>query len=532
MTRTLLTVSDIARTGAERFGTAAALEDSGGATRLTYRDLWASVQAGAGALRALGLSPRDRVLLFMDGSPAWMTTFLSIVHADLVAVPIPGGTPGELARLAARYAGVRACVHHAFNREAASGLTDVRCLTPTDLIATDAPSLSGTSATPEATAVLVFTSGSTSRPRAVALSHDNLLANLRSLTEVRAAKDDEALLSILPPSHAFELVAGQLAPLAAGARIVYSGTLMPNRLVESLRERAITRVLCVPALAEVLAREVVGRLADDSIVKLDCRDVTSRALVASCRGLAPSRQAQVRRAVRRYIGPSLRSVVVGGAALSPSWVDLLLAVGIEVDLGYGLTEAGPIVSVGLATECPIGSVGRPLPNVMVRVGEDGEILVQSSGVMQGYLNDAAGSDAALRDGWLRTGDCGRLDDNGFLFVTGRLKEAIVTASGETVYPDEIEPCYSSPLFAEHCIVPARGADGNDVPTLVVCPARAETSDTELQRAFRTLRAAAPPRLRAVWMVRCSVRLPRTALGKVRRRQLADNLSLLNPVRPR
>jgi long-chain acyl-CoA synthetase len=522
MSRTLLTVSDIARTGAERFGAAAALEGSDGATRVTYRDLWANVQAGAGALRALGLSPRDRVLLFMDGSPAWMTTFLSIVHADLIAVPIPGGTPGGLARLAAMYAGVRACVHDASNRETASGIAGVRCQTPTALIGTDA-SLSRTTATPEATAVLVFTSGSTSHPRAVALSHDNLLANLRSLAEVRAAKADEALLSILPPSHAFELVAGQLAPLAAGARIVYSGTLMPNRLVESLRERAITRVLCVPALVDVLAREVVNRLADAGGVEPACRDVTSPALVRSFRGLAPSTQAQVRQAVRRYIGPSLRSVVVGGAALSPSWVDLLRAVGIEVDLGYGLTEAGPIVSVGLATECPIGSVGRPLPGVTVRVGDDGEILVRSSGVMQGYLNDAAGSDAALRSGWLRTGDCGRLDAEGFLFVTGRLKEAIVTASGATVYPDEIEPCYSSPLFAEHCIVPARGADGNDVPTLVVCPASAETSDTELQRAFRTLRAAAPPRLRAVSMVRCSGRLPRTALGKIRRRQLADNL---------
>ena len=385
------------------------------------------------------------------------------------------------------------------------------------------PSLSRTSATPDATAVLVFTSGSTSRPRAVALSHDNLLANLRSLTEVRAAEDGETLLSILPPSHAFELAAGQLAPLSAGARIVYSGTLMPNRLVESLRVRGVTRLLCVPALVELLAREVVHRLAADGVVEPDCRDATSRALAASLRGCAPPAHARIRDAIRQHIGPSLRSVVIGGAALSPGWVDLLLAAGIEVDLGYGLTEAGPIVSVGLATGSPIGSVGRPLPGVMVRVGEDGEILVRSSGVMQGYLNDEAGSDAALSDGWLHTGDSGRLDDEGFLFVTGRLKEAIVTANGQTVYPDEIEPCYSSPLFAEHCIVPARGADGNDVPTLVVCPASGETSDAELQRAFATLRAAAPPRLRAVSMVRCSSRLPRTALGKIRRRQLADDL---------
>ena len=143
--------------------------------------------------------------------------------------------------------------------------------------------------------------------------------------------------------------------------------------------------------------------------------------------------------------------------------------------------------------------------------------------MQGYLKDPEGSAAATEEGWLRTGDAGRLDADGYLFVTGRLKEAIVTASGETVYPDEIEPCYDSPLFAEHCVVPARGTDGNDLPTLVVCPADAATSDADLERAFAMLRAAAPPRLRAASIVRSAARLPRTALGKIRRRQLAEHL---------
>lgn len=523
MTRTLSTLTDIARTGAERFGTAAALEDAGDTVRLTYRDLWARVQAGAGALRALGLARRDRVLLFMDGSPDWLTSFLSIVHADLVAVPIPGRTRPELARAAAWYAGVKACVCDASNHDAASQIPGARCITPADLIGAGATPMPVTTAMPNATAVLVFTSGSTSNPRAVALSHDNLLANLRAVMEVRSAAQDEAMLSMLPTSHAFELVAGQLAPLAAGARIVYAGPLLPNRLVESLRVHAITRVLCVPALVEVLARDVIRNLADDGLVEPACRDLTSGDLVSSFRGFSPSKQAQVRDAVRRRIGVSFRNLVVGGAALSPTWIDLLLAVGIEVDVGYGLTEAGPIVSVGCAAECPIGSVGRPLPGVDVRVDAQGEILVRSPSVMQGYVNDQAGSASVLQDGWLRTGDCGQLDGEGFLFVTGRLKDAIVTASGETVYPDEIEPFYSSPLFSGHCIVPAPGPDGNDMPTLVVEPASAETSDAELQQAFATLRAAAPPRLRATSMVRCAGGLPRTALGKIKRRQLADSL---------
>ncbi|HSC28768.1 MAG TPA: AMP-binding protein, partial [Vicinamibacterales bacterium] len=416
MSRTLFVVSDIARTGAGRFGARTALEDVGGTVRLTYDQLWTSVQERAGALRALGLAPRDRVLLFMDGSPDWLITFLSIVHADLVAVPIPGRTRSELAQAAAWYAGTKACVCDAPNHDAASRLPVAHCLRPADLTGTVATPMPVTSATPDATAVLVFTSGSTSKPRAVALGHDNLLANLRSLLAIRSAQDDEAMLSILPPSHAFELVAGQLAPLAAGARIVYAGTLLPNRLLAALRARAITRLLAVPALVDALAREVVDTLAFDGTVAPACRGLDSRGLASSFRRLPPPRQAEVRHAVRACIGPSLRNLVIGGAAISQAWADLLLDVGIEVDVGYGLTEAGPIVSVGFASECPIGSVGRPLPGVAVRVDPHGEILVRSDGVMQGYVNEPAGSAGALQGGWLRTGDCGRLDDEGFLFV--------------------------------------------------------------------------------------------------------------------
>ncbi|HXW06409.1 MAG TPA: AMP-binding protein [Vicinamibacterales bacterium] len=524
MTRSLFTLSDIARTGAGRFRNATALEDARGTHRLTYGELWACVQTSAGVLRALGLAPRDRVLLYMDGSPDWITAFLSIVHAGLVAVPIPGQAPPELARAAAWYAEVKACVCGESTRDAGSRISAVRCLTPAALVASDASPVPVTTATPDATAVLVFTSGSTSNPRAVALSHDNLLANLRSLMEVRRAREGEALLSTLPPSHAFELVAGQLAPLAAGARIVYAGTLLPNRLVELMRGRAITRILSVPSLVEVLAREILGILTAGGTIESTCRESTIEDLASAFRRMEPPEQGRIRRAVRNCVGPSFRNLVVGGAALGPVWADLLPGIGIELEVGYGLTEAGPIVAVGFEAECPSGSVGRPLPGISVRVDVHGEILVRSEGVMQGYFKDAAGSAAALEDGWLRTGDCGRLDDEGFLFVTGRLKEAIVTASGETVYPDEIEPFYSSALFAGHCVVPVRGRDGNDVPTLVVEPASTDTSDAELQQAFLALRAAAPPRLRAASMVRYAGRFPRTALGKIRRRALADSLA--------
>ena len=203
--------------------------------------------------------------------------------------------------------------------------------------------------------------------------------------------------------------------------------------------------------------------------------------------------------MRRFIGPTLRSVVVGGAALSKDWRNLLAAVQVGVDVGYGLTEAGPLVAAGFGSACPAGSVGRPLPGVDVRVDSQGEILVRSDSLMQGYLDDPHASAAMLDDGWLRTGDRGRLDEQGFLFVTGRIKDAIVSANGERCIRTKSNRATRSPLFADHCVVPVRGSDGNDVPTLVVVPANPRTSDASLTQAFAALRAAAPARLRAASM---------------------------------
>jgi long-chain acyl-CoA synthetase len=369
----------------------------------------------------------------------------------------------------------------------------------------------------------MFTSGSTARPRAVAQSHAALRANLRSLLAARQAEPGEALLSTLPPSHAYELVAGQLAPLAAGARVAYAGVPLPNRVVEAIRTQAITRMVVVPALFEALGRDVIDGLVARGVVEEICRRLSPGDLAARARRLAPDAVARLRTAVRDRIGPSFRIVTIGGAATDPAWAEVLSTVGIDLDVGYGLTEAGPVVAMGRASQCPAGSVGRPLPDVQVRIGADDEVLVRTDAVMQGYAGDLSATAAAFEGPWLRTGDRGRLDAGGFLFITGRIKEAMVTSAGETIYPDEIEPYYASPLFAELAVVPAAGADGNDQPTLVIVPAREAIDGEGIRRAVAALKAAAPPRLRVSGFICRTAPLPRTAVGKIRRRALADEL---------
>jgi len=516
-------VSDLVRRSAERHPDRIALEDCSGSTRLTYGDLWMAVERGAAELERIGLRPGDRVLLALPSRPDWIVALLSIVHADLVAVPIPDGTPPTLARLAATFTGARAWIGDQERAELGIVLGDLRGLTPAQLDAAPSARRSARSARPETPAVFVFTSGSTSRPRAVSLTHENLRANLRALQAARQAGPNEAFLSTLPPAHAYELVAGQLAPLSVGARIVYASTLLPNRLIDTLGSRHITRAVVVPALVDALAREVLHDMAAAGAVDGAVETKTPLELAAALIGLDPGTRQRVTDAVRRRIGHAFSTVVVGGAAAHPAWCDVLSAVGIALDVGYGLTEAGPVVAVGRAGDCPAGSVGRPLPGVDVRIGTDGEILVRSGGVMREYVADPAATSAAFDGAWLRTGDRGRIDDDGFLYVTGRIKDAMVTASGDTIYPDEIEPCYASPQFAELAVVPAPGPDGNDRPTLVVVPAGRVVDAAAVRRAVASLRAAAPARLRVSGVVCRREPLPRTAIGKVRRRVLAGEL---------
>jgi len=373
-------------------------------------------------------------------------------------------------------------------------------------------------------ALLGFTSGSTSRPRAVELSGANLLANLKALLALRTTSPGSNFLSLLPPAHLFELMVGQLGPLACGATVVYSKTLLPNRIVEALRQEKISSVLVVPALLRAVFKDLVGQLADDGWVppKYAVRPGAdlARWLENEC---SEGERSRFFKGLGDRVGGDLQRLIVGGSAYPPGWAMIAQILKLKLETGYGLTEASPIVSLGDTADCPTGSVGKPLPGVEVKISPEDEILVRGPNVMRAYYKDREGTANTLAGGWLHTGDKGELDGNGHLFIRGRLKEAMVTEAGDTIYPEEIEPYYSSDLFQEHCVVPFAGDNGNDHPVLCVVPGQGRADAGELEACFKRLRARAPGRFRLGKMVCLDGPLPRTAVGKIQRRQLAETL---------
>ncbi len=491
-----------------------------GGRSLSYVELDESMRRGAGLLRALNSQSGQTALLLVEPRADWLAACAAILQAGWIAVPLPHDTPAEFVAAIAQGAACRAAIVGDASDAGLAARGELRRIHVNELLAAPRPSADLPRLDRSDLALLAFTSGSTQRPKAVELTHGNLLSNLSALLQIRQGSPRDAMLSMLPPAHLFALVAGTLAPLACGAKIVYPSSLLPNRIVDTLRDHGITHALAVPALAECLYREVLEQLIESGWAAADQRTRPPAEVWSTLSCATADELTALRNAVRDRIGAHFASLVIGGAAVDPDLVQVISALGVRVDLGYGLTEAGPIVAVGTVGQCPRRSVGRPIPGVEVQVDPQGEILVRSGGVMRGYHRDPAATAETIVDGWLRTGDSGQFDDQGNLFIHGRLKEALVNSAGRTLYPDDIEPYFASSLFAEHCVSGLQDADGNDIPLLFAVPHPNVASD-DLAREFEALQDAAPASYRVSRLVVLDAPLPRTPSGKVRRRAVAQ-----------
>ncbi len=377
-------------------------------------------------------------------------------------------------------------------------------------------------------AVLAFTSGSTQAPRAVELTHGNILANLQGLLQVRRAEANDVILSLLPPAHLFELVVGQLGPIACGAKICYAPVMIPNRILEALRSEGITIAVVVPALLRLLIQENVDQLVALGEVDARWSKTSDNEIAANLRTQQQEAEQHPRsQALRAPVGSTLKSVVIGGAAINPAWESMLGSVGIRLEIGYGLTESSPIVSMGFAGQMPQGSVGKVLPGSELKITETGEVLVKGPSVMGGYYRNPEESARIIENGWLHTGDLGRMDEQGNLFILGRLKEAMVNEGGETIYPEEVEPLYRMDELLEYCVVPFRSEHANDIPVLVGVPKANPLQDPEFAKAllvaFRAAKKSAPGRLKVSGLLLLDQAIPRTNLAKPKRLDLARGI---------
>ncbi|HET9595656.1 MAG TPA: AMP-binding protein, partial [Anaeromyxobacteraceae bacterium] len=519
--------------------------------RLTYGELAALAGRVAGFLAASGLRPGDRVLLASENRPEWAVAFFGIAAAGGVAVPVDAKlSAAELANLA-RSAGARAAL---LSEEVAERVPELVAGWrggggPAPALLGEA--LSGEAARaprhapqPDDAASIIFTSGTTGTPKGVVLSHRNFTSLVARLANLFDLGPGDGLLSVLPLHHTFEFTCGLLVPLSRGAEIEYLDELTADRLGDALESGRITALIGVPALWALLHRRITQELA----AKPGFVEGAFRALMAGNARLRDRYGVNLGKLVfwpvHRKLGGRLRILVSGGSALAPEVQQAFHELGFDLYEGYGLTEAAPVLAVSTPQDgAAPGSVGKPLPGVEIRIHEPdatgvGEVLARGPNVMLGYWRAGAGepevdealTSAVLRDGWLHTGDLGRLDAEGRLTLVGRKKDVIIDADGRNVHPDEIEDLYRDDDLAEELSVVGLADGRGEKVAMLVVPAwkgrdRAEVRG-RLEAHVRKVSASLPFHKRVkVWHV-TDMELPKTSTRKVKRAWVAGELARL------
>jgi long-chain acyl-CoA synthetase len=473
-------------------------------TDIGYRALKDQVHAAAIGLRELGLAPGDRVAILSENRPEWAIIDYACLTARCADVPVYPTLPAAQIAYILNDAGAAAiCVS---NREQLAKVLEIRdtlqhlkhviafdadatgpdVLPIEDLLARGRSALDrypryrdeALEVTPDDLATLIYTSGTTGNPKGVMLSHGNLTSNVVAGLQTLSFEDGDECLSFLPLSHIFERMAGHYVMLHTGVIINYAEGI--EQVSANMVELSPTVVLSVPRLYEKIYARVLENALSGSGLKQKiffwAKRTAERWAEYDLEGRpVPGALAMKKRLADKLVfsklrartGGKLRFFASGGAPLSPEIAKFFYAAGLTILEGYGLTETSPIISVNTFDHLRLGTVGKPIPGVEVRIADDGEILTRGPHVMKGYYHlPEATAEAIDADGWFHTGDIGLLDDDGFLKITDRKKDIIVTAGGKNIAPQPIEGMIKTNRYVLNAVMLG---DKRKFPILLVVP---------------------------------------------------------------
>jgi len=451
---------------------------------ISREQLTQNVLKSAALLRGLGIRQGDRVAILGPNSPAWVYADLGAMLSGAISVPVYHNDSLSASLHILKDSAAKALFCHDGATalrilEHKSELPELETLLITgekpeeaellhfETLLTQQPCGDARDfpAPPDADAMatLVYTSGTTGTPKGVCLSHGNLLSNIEACMGLFPIGEDDCCLSFLPLAHVFERMAGYYFMLHCGAVIAYaeSAATVPR----DIRDAEPTIFISVPRLFEKIYDRITGTLAQASGIR---KEVASAALKMSrarlksrLEGQSPTLAQQlllplcdlaVFEKIRHRIGAKLRFCISGGAPLRLEIAEFFLTIGLPIYEGYGLTETSPVIAANRPGAHRPGTVGPVLPGTRVRIAEDGEILVKGPGVFKGYWKRPEATANAFEDGWFKTGDIGELTEVGFLRITDRKKDLIVTAGGENIAPQNLEALLKNDEYISSAMV--------------------------------------------------------------------------------
>lgn len=468
---------------------------------ITYTELGKRVYAFARALHELGVRKGDRVAILAENCPEWAITDWATLCLGAITVPIyPTLTAPQVGEIMCDSEPKVLVVSDKKQRRKASEAIEGTPLKP-HIICIEPDPDSGTpsfeqmlnqpgtltesdlqamveASQPDDIITFIYTSGTTGEPKGAMLTHSNLIPNIEGVLELIDWRPDDVFLSFLPLSHVFERMGGHFLPIYAGLTIAYAESLFTlandmvtvkptlmlgvPRFYASVMDRILASVRQMPPLRQKL----FYRMLEVGKVYAQCqRD--GRSAPFSVRLQHGLLDKLVATKIRERVGGRLRYFVSGGAALPKEVAEFFHAFGILIIEGYGLTETSPVLTVNPPNAPRFGSVGKPIRGVEIRIAEDGEILARGPNIMLGYYNKPEATAAAIDpDGWFHTGDVGRMDSDGYLYITDRKKDIIVLANGKNVAPQPIENLLKQSELVQEAVV---YGDGMSAPVVLIVP---------------------------------------------------------------
>ncbi|PQD95114.1 long-chain fatty acid--CoA ligase [Pradoshia eiseniae] len=471
-------------------------KDKGVYKAITYDELWERVAYTAHALVQRGVGKGDKVAILADNNPYWAISDLAIMSIGAVSVPIHSTLPSDQ---------VSYILHNSASKfifvgnESQFKKIDSKDFPHESIVIYDSPektALSDMPSTMEAfmasgqgyspeewqkgfmeikradLATIIHTSGTTGKPKGAMLTHGNILANVEGVQFwVLECRPDDLMLSHLPLSHIFERMAGQFFPLYVGATIAYAESI--DTVQDNLLEVRPTVLVSVPLLFERVYAQALKMVESGTPIR---KKVFKWALgvgeeryryYLSCATDELMRKAElpkefrrrwkiserlVYQKVKRKLGGRIRGFISGGGALNPEIGRFFWSVDLPVLEGYGLTETAPVICVNPFSRSKVGTVGKPLPNLDIRLAADGEVLVKGPSVMSGYYRDPQATAEAFEGEWFKTGDIGLLDEDGYLRIIDRKKRILVLTTGKNVAPQPVENALHQSPYIENAVL--------------------------------------------------------------------------------
>jgi long-chain acyl-CoA synthetase len=522
---------------------------------ISYQEYLTKTKGIASYLMKNGIQKGDRIAIISENRHEWCMAYLALSLAGGIGVPIDAQLgPDEIKNLLAdsetkvifHSSQTEENVRKALNQPEmayADQITQINFDSP-DFKQITETSDSGKypDISEEDLASIIYTSGTTGAPKGVMLTHRNFCSDAEALIMAGILSHDDSVIAVLPLHHTYPFLGNCLLPAFLGIPITYPQSLKGPDLMSAMRAYGVTLLVSVPQLLELIRNGIFNKIKQlpGSLPKIMFK------VLKLCGNLRRKYDINlgkvVFKSVHRSLGEKFRFSACGGAKLDPRLMKDLEALGLTILEGYGLTETAPVVAFNPIEKRKPGSVGRPLPSAEIKIidsgsrketglMQEGEIVIKGPMVMKGYYRNPGATSQVLKDGWFRSGDLGYFDHDGYLFITGRIKEVIVLSSGKNIYPDEVEKQYLKiPLIKEICVMGVEANGMIESIQAIIVPDTEYAKKNQISNLQEALKweindasSRLPSYMRLKGYTLYHDPLPRTPLGKLRRFMVKDLL---------